>query len=170
MRNLVLIWDHTSKSFQPRFKEDFRVVGIKGSAVEVKKNHGLLSTFHITDVRKTTVAEKVEELLQDFKKFGRKGKLCLDPELFEDLGWTLDRDPPDLSEFRDDNKDNKCKESVENTIKSVTQNTNKKQTNVQVHSVNEKTPHKQKLRRSQRLKAKIANTARNIKNTIKGNH
>lgn len=72
---LVLVHDHTSKSFQPRFKEDFRVVGIKGDSIEVKNNHRLLSKFHITGVRKMTMAEKVEELLPDFKKFGRKGKL-----------------------------------------------------------------------------------------------
>ena len=62
------------------------MVGIKGNTVDIKNNHGLLSTFHITDVRKTTMAKKVKELLPDFNKFGRKRKLCLDPELFEDLG------------------------------------------------------------------------------------
>ena len=67
------------------------------------------------------------------------------PELFEDLGWTLDRDPPDLSEFRDCSNDSKCKESVENTVKSVMQNVNKTQTDVQVHSTNDKTHQKQKL-------------------------
>ena len=30
----------------------------------------------------------------------KKGKLCLDLDLFKDLGWALDRDPPNLSEFR----------------------------------------------------------------------
>ena len=105
--DLVLVCDHTSKSFQPRFKEDFRVVSIKGNSVEVKNNHRLLSTFHITDIWKMTMAEKVEELLPNFKKFGRKGKLCMNPDLFEDLGWTLDRDPPDLTKFRDDNASNK---------------------------------------------------------------
>ena len=36
--DLILMRDHTSKSFQPHFKEDFRVVGIKGNSVEVKNN------------------------------------------------------------------------------------------------------------------------------------
>ena len=143
------------------------MVSIKGNAVEVKNNYGLLSTFHITDVRKTTMAEKVKGPLPNFKKFGRKGKLCMNPELFEDLGWTVDRDPPDLSEFRDYTKDSKYKESVENTIKGVTQDVNKTQTDVQVHSGNKKTPQKPKVRRSQRLKIKISNAAKNIKNTIK---
>ena len=71
--NLVLVCDHTSKSFQPRFKEDFRVVGIKGNTVEVKNNHGLLSTFHSTDVRKTTMAEKSKNYSLTLKKLEGKG-------------------------------------------------------------------------------------------------
>ena len=117
--DLVLVHDHTSKSFMLRFKEDFRVVSIKGNSLEVKKNHGLLSTFHMTDVRKMTMAEKVEELLPDFQKFGRKGKLCMNPDLFKNLGWTLDHDPPNLMEFRDnmDNNSTCTQDSVNNTIK-----------------------------------------------------
>ena len=49
------------------------------------------------------MAEKVEELLLHFKKFGRKGKLCINLDLFEDLGWTLDGDPPDLTVFSTNN-------------------------------------------------------------------
>ena len=70
--DLVQVQDHTSKSFQPRFKEDFRVVDIKGNSEEVINNHGSPSTFHITDVRKMTMAEKVKELLPHFKKIWKK--------------------------------------------------------------------------------------------------
>ena len=42
------------------------------------------------------MADKVKELLPNFKKFGRKGKLAMEPYLFQDLGWTVDKDPPDL--------------------------------------------------------------------------
>ena len=66
--NLVLVHDHISKSFQPRFNKDFRVVSIKGN----------------TDVQKTTMAEEVKELLPNFNKFGRRGKLCMNLDLFED--------------------------------------------------------------------------------------
>ena len=115
------------------------MVSIKGNSVEVKNNHRLLSTFHITDVRKTTMVEKVEELLPNFKKFGRKGKLCMNADLFEDLGWKLDRDPPDLTVFRYINT-NKSKESVENAIKGVAQNISKIQNIIQVPSVKTNTP------------------------------
>ena len=62
------------------------------------------------------MAEKVEELLPDFKNFGRKGKLCMNLDLFEDLGWTLDRDLPDLTIFRDNTYNDERKETVENTV------------------------------------------------------
>lgn len=42
------------------------------------------------------MADKVAGVLQDFKKFARQGKLYIDPDLFEDLGWTLACDPPDF--------------------------------------------------------------------------
>ena len=94
----------------------------------------------------------------------------MNPDWFEDLGWTLDRDPPDLTAYRDNNKCNECEESVENTVKGVTQDVNKTQNDVQVPKVKTNTlitPQKQKPRRSQRLKAKITNAARNIKNPLK---
>ena len=174
MGDLVLIQDLTSKSFQPRFKEDFRVVGIRGNLVEVKNNHGVLSTFHITDVRKMTMAENVKEMLPDFKKFGRKGKLCMNPDLFQDLGWTLDRNPPDLTEFKDSaNNDSICtQEGVNNTVKGVAQSKNQSNNNAQIHSANTSSPispQKLKLRRSQQLKAKISSTTKNIRKALKGN-
>ena len=171
--DLVLVQDHTTRSFQPRLKEDFRVINIKGNSIEVKNNHGFLSTFHITDVTKTAMVEKVKELLPDFKKFGRKGKLCMDPDLFKDLGWTLDQDPPNLIKFRDNsNIDSACtQDSVNNTVKSVTPTKILANQNIQVHSLNikmSKSPQRTKLRRSQRLKTNINSPTKSIKKALKG--
>ena len=41
--DLVLVRDHTSKSFMPKYKVDFRVVYIQGNKVKVKDNNGKLS-------------------------------------------------------------------------------------------------------------------------------
>ena len=38
--DLVLVRDHTSKCFMPKYKVDFRVVHIEGNKVEVKDNSG----------------------------------------------------------------------------------------------------------------------------------
>ena len=46
--DLVLIRDHASKMFMPKYKVDFRIVRILGNKVEVKDNHGKLSFYHIS--------------------------------------------------------------------------------------------------------------------------
>ena len=111
------------------------------------------------------MAEKGEELLPDFRK------LCMDLDLFKDLGQTLVRDPPDLTVFRDKYTSDESKESVENTVKGITQNSKEKQNNIQVNNAKTNTPinpQKPKLRRSQRLKARINKVTRNIRNALKG--
>ena len=48
--DLVLVKDHTSKPFQPRFKGNYRVIAQKGNQVEVRPLHeGETSKFYITD-------------------------------------------------------------------------------------------------------------------------
>ena len=125
-------------------------------------------------VRKTAMAEKIKEVLADFNKFGRKGKWCMKLDIFEDLRWTLDRDPPDLTIFRDNTIENSTctQEGVNNTIKSVIQNTNQVKSNVPAHSVNSTSmvsQQQQKIRRSQRLKAKIQSATKSIHKALKGN-
>ena len=49
--DLVLVKDHTVKTFQPRFKGNFRVVTQKGNQVKVRPAVGGETTkFHVTDV------------------------------------------------------------------------------------------------------------------------
>ena len=49
----------------------------------------------------------------------------MNPDLYEDLGWMLDRDPPELTVYRDNCTHDTSQESVENTIQGVTPNLNK---------------------------------------------
>ena len=56
--DLVLVRDHTSKCFMPKYKVDFRVVCIQGNKVKVKDNNGKLSWYHISDVKKTDMVTK----------------------------------------------------------------------------------------------------------------
>ena len=51
--DLVLVRDHTSKSFMPKYKTDYCVIRVLGNKVEVKDNNGKMSWFHISDVKKT---------------------------------------------------------------------------------------------------------------------
>ena len=88
--DLVLIRDHISKCFMPKYKVDFCVVRTEGNKFEVKDNSGKLCWYHISDVKKTKMISKLICQLPDIDGFGRKGRLSFDPERVQDLGWTPD--------------------------------------------------------------------------------
>ena len=85
--DLVLVRDHTSKCFTPKYKVNFIVVRIQGNKVEVKDNNGKLSWYHISDTKKTNMVTKLICQLPDVDAFGRTGRLSFDPECVKDLGW-----------------------------------------------------------------------------------
>ena len=85
--DLVLVRDHTSKCFMPKYKVDFRVVWVQGNMAEVKDNNGKLSWYHISDIKKTDMVIKLIRQLPDVDAFGRIGRLSFDPECVKDLGW-----------------------------------------------------------------------------------
>ena len=54
----ILVRDHTSKAFQPKYK-DFCIVGLLGkNQIEFKDNHGHLTKVHGKDVKKIPMTEK----------------------------------------------------------------------------------------------------------------
>ena len=57
--DLVLVKDHTSKTFMPKYKTDFCVIRVLGNKVEVKVNSGKMSWYHISDVKKTDMVTKL---------------------------------------------------------------------------------------------------------------
>ena len=86
--DLVLVRDHTSKSFMPKYKTDYHVIRVLGNKVEIKDNNGKMSWFHISDVKKTDMVTKLICQLPDYDVFGHRGRLSFDPERVKDLGWT----------------------------------------------------------------------------------
>ena len=61
----VLVRDHTSKTFQPKYK-DFCIVGLLGkNQVEIKDNHGHTTKVHCRDVKKMPMMEKVCQLYEE---------------------------------------------------------------------------------------------------------
>ena len=102
--DLVLVRDHTSKSFMPKYKTDYRVIRVLGNKVEIKDNNGKMSWFHISDIKKTGMITKLICQLPDCNAFGCKGRLNFNPERVKDLGWTLEDqdvtfDPSYISDF-----------------------------------------------------------------------
>ena len=71
----ILIRDHTSKAFQPKYK-DFCIVGLLGkNQVEIKDNHGHVTKVHRRDIKKIPMTEKVCKLYEEEqigKNEGRK--------------------------------------------------------------------------------------------------
>ena len=82
----VLIRDHTSKAFQPKYK-DFCIVGLLGkNQIEIKDNHGHITKVHRKDVKKMTVCQLYEE--EQLGK-ARKGRRAVPANKMPDLGWDI---------------------------------------------------------------------------------
>ena len=86
----VLIRDHTSKAFQPKYK-DFCIVGLLGkNQVEIKDNHGHITKVHRKDVKKISMTEKVCQLYKE-EQLGktREGRKAVPASKMPELGWDI---------------------------------------------------------------------------------
>ena len=86
----ILIRDHTSKAFQPKYK-DFCIVGLLGkNQVEVKDNHSHITKIHCRDVKKIPMTEKVCKLYKE-EQTGktREGRKAVPASKMPDLGWDI---------------------------------------------------------------------------------
>ena len=84
----VLIRDHTSKAFQPKYK-DFCIIGLLGkNQIEIKDNHSHITKVHCKDVKKMT--EKVCQLYEE-EQLGktREGRKAIPANKMPDLGWDI---------------------------------------------------------------------------------
>ena len=79
--------DHTAKSFEPKYKEDYHVVQIYGTnALQVSDKRGRLHNVHITDVKRVTMTEKVATQIKEIYNKGRTSKNLIPQGLLPDLG------------------------------------------------------------------------------------
>ena len=86
----ILIRDHTSKAFQPKYK-DFCKVGLLGkNQVEIKDNHGHVTKVHRRDVKKIPMTEKVCKLYEE-EQTGktREGRKAVPNSKMPDLAWDI---------------------------------------------------------------------------------
>ena len=91
--DLVLVKNHTAKSFEPKYKEDFWVVQVYGTnALQVSDKRGKLPNVHITDVRKINMTEKIASQLQEtYNNKGRTAKHLIPQGRIPYLGWNTDQ-------------------------------------------------------------------------------
>ena len=86
----VLVRDHTSKAFQPKYK-DFCIIGLLGkNQVEIKDNHGHTTKVHCRDIKKIPMTEKVCQLYEE-EQGGkiREGRKAVPTNKMPDLGWDI---------------------------------------------------------------------------------
>ena len=86
----ILVRDHTSKAFQPKYK-DFCIVGLLGkNQVEIKDNHGHVTKVHRRDIRKIPMTEKVCKLYKE-EQTGktREGRKAVPKSKMPDLAWDI---------------------------------------------------------------------------------
>ena len=75
--DLILIKDHTAKSFQPLYKGNYRVVKVHGNNIEIWDYSGNISMVHVTDVKKITLTEQIADEYEELGKQGRFSKKCI---------------------------------------------------------------------------------------------
>ena len=93
--DLVLVKDHTAKSFEPKYKEDYCVVQIYGTnALQVSDKRGKLHNVHIMDVRCINMTEKVATQLEQIYNKGKTAKNVIPQGLIPDSGWNTDQQGP----------------------------------------------------------------------------
>ena len=86
----ILVRDHTSKAFQPKYK-DFCIVGLLGkNQVEIKDNHSHITKVQCRDVKKIPMTEKVCKLYEE-EQIGkmREGRKAVPTSKMPDLGWDI---------------------------------------------------------------------------------
>ena len=86
----ILVRDHTSKAFQPKYK-DFCIVGLVGkNQVEIKDNHSHITKVHCRDVKKIPMTEKVCKLYEE-EQIGktREGRKVVPNSKMPNLAWDI---------------------------------------------------------------------------------
>ena len=86
----ILVRDHTSKAFQPKYK-DFCIIGLLGkNQVEIKDNHGHITKVHRKDVKKIPMTDKVCQLYKE-EQLGktREGRKAVPANKMPELGWDI---------------------------------------------------------------------------------
>ena len=86
----ILVRDHTSKAFQPKYK-DFCIVALVGkNQVEIKDNHGHITKVHRRDVKKIPMTEKVCKLYEE-EQIGktREGRKVVPNSKMPNLAWDI---------------------------------------------------------------------------------
>ena len=87
----ILIKDYTTCHFNPVYVGDYQVVVLHGNQVEISTSGGKMRKVYMSDENYVLPANNIISKIPDYKLFGRKTKLRLNPDHVPDLGWQLER-------------------------------------------------------------------------------
>ena len=93
----VLVRDHTSKVFQPKYK-DFCITGFLGkNQIEVKDNHGHTTKVHRRDVKKIPMTDKISQIYEEeqVNKI-RNGRKLVPDNKMPNLHWKSGKSGKDI--------------------------------------------------------------------------
>ena len=78
--NSVLLKDHTTGVWDPRYTRDYGIVSFPGNTqVEVVDSNGKVKLVHILDVKYVLPADRVISKLPNYQSFSRHSTLRIDP-------------------------------------------------------------------------------------------
>ena len=85
----VLVRDHTSKAFLPKYK-DFCIIGFLGKTqIDIKDNHGHTTKVHCRDIKKIPMTEKICQLYEEQTGKTRERRKAVPSSKMQDLGWDI---------------------------------------------------------------------------------
>ena len=94
--DLILTVNHRAKAFESKCKKGtYRVVKVHGNQVDIWDFRGNISTVHITDMKKTTLTDKVADDYLHLCNEGRFAKKCVPRGYIPELDCTTIHDDPD---------------------------------------------------------------------------
>ena len=113
----VLVRDHTSKVFQPKYK-DFCITGFLGkNQIEVKDNHGHTTKVHRRDAKKIPMTEKISQMYEEeqINKI-RNGRKLVPDNIMPNLQWNLEKQgatqKEEIQEAEETDRPNKALEMI----------------------------------------------------------
>ena len=113
----VLVRDHTSKVFQPKYK-DFCITGFLGkNQIEVKDNHGHTTKVHRRDVKKIPMTDKISQVYEEEQiNKTRNGRKLVPDNKMPKLQWNLEKRgttrKEEVQETQEINKPNRIQEVI----------------------------------------------------------
>ena len=114
----MLVRDHTSKVFQPKYK-DFCITGFLGkNQIEVKDNHGHTTKVHRRDVKKIPMTDKICQMYEEEQvNKTRNGRKLVSDNIMPELSWNLEKQgapvKEDIQQLEGTNNHNKAVQTLQ---------------------------------------------------------